>query len=266
MGIFPSPEPRASLFSATTANTSSTTCVIALPVVSITLASGRRIQGRGGARAIELVARSQRRRHFGNRRRAAGMGGVERAAPRAFFRRRIEIDLHVGAGKHHRADVAALHHDRAVDAQRALPADQLGTHARQASHGCGRAIDFRRADRARHVDAVDEHVRPTRSRCAPVRRCARRPASSSSATLRLERLPADRAVHRPAVDVAVPERRRHRARDGSLARAGRPVDRDRERAHEFVRIPCTSGPESAWLSRRSRRARNLTYSVLRVPS
>ena len=41
-----------------------------------------------------------------------------------------------------------------------------------------------------------------------------------------QRLPADRAVHRAAVDVAVAERARNRARDGALAGAGRSVDGD----------------------------------------
>ena len=44
-----------------------------------------------------------------------------------------------------------------------------------------------------------------------------------------QRLPADRAIHRAAVDVAIAERGGDRARDRALAGAGRTVDGDDQR-------------------------------------
>ena len=79
------------------------------------------------------------------------MRGIGRPPPRALLGRGIEIDLHVGVRKDDRADVAAFHDDAAAGAHLPLAFDEHRPHARQARDGRRRAIDLRRADRARHV-------------------------------------------------------------------------------------------------------------------
>ena len=55
--------------------------------------------------------------------------------------------------------------------------------------------------------------------------------SSSSAMRVVQRLPADRAIHRAGVDVAEPEDVGDSAGNGTLAGPGRAVDRDDDRFH-----------------------------------
>ena len=98
-----------------------------------------------------LVALGQRVATSDDRGGPAGVRRIAGAPARAFLGRGIQVDLHVGAGKHDRADVAALHDDAAAGAHLALTLDEHGAHARQPRHGGRGAIDLRRADRARDV-------------------------------------------------------------------------------------------------------------------
>ena len=59
------------------------------------------------------------------------MRGIVGAPPRAFLRRGIEINFHVGMRKDDGADVAAFHHDATVGGQLALTRHQNRSHDRQ---------------------------------------------------------------------------------------------------------------------------------------
>ena len=111
------------------------------------------------------------------------------------------------------------------------------TRGSRATAAAARSISGVRIARVTSAPSMMHGVRDDH-RCARARRCAATACSSSSATRACERLPADGAVHRAAVDVAVAERRGDGTRDGALAGAGRAVDGDDECTHEFgKRLP-----------------------------
>ena len=145
-------------------------------------------------RAVDAVALGQQGRHFRDRSGASGVCGVAGAPARAFFRRGIQIDFHVGLREHDGADVASLHHDRAAFA-RASAADGRGPHGPPGSRATDAAARSMAGVRMspRDVDAVDRdavrrHVddgtlRHTRDRMF-VGRAPRRRAAPSSPTAR----------------------------------------------------------------------------------
>ena len=158
--------------------------------------------------------------------------GSLRAAARALFRRRVEIDLHVGIAETRPCRCRALpsrsrRRRRArADARPAPRAPSAGARPPAAA----RSISGVRIARVTSTSSIVDARRSSISM---------RARSASAAIARLvverhavaERLPADRAVHRAAVHVAVAERGRDRARDRALAGAGRTVDGDDQRFH-----------------------------------
>ena len=111
---------------------------------------------RDRARRVGLVARHQVALHVGEARLAAGVRGIGGAAPGALFGRRIEIDLQVGVAETPPCRCRGLPSPR----RRRRPARAAG--ATSTSRTCGRRATaaaalsiVRRADRARHIVAVD---------------------------------------------------------------------------------------------------------------
>ena len=111
-------------------------------------------------------------------------------------------------------------------AQLALPRDEHLAHLRQPRHRARDLVDLRRADRARDVVAVDRRRRRLRRRCRRAAPARPPPPRRRAAMPVVQRLPADGAIHRAGVDVAVAECLGDRAGDGALAGPGRTVDGD----------------------------------------
>src|SRR4029450_8988892 len=82
------------------------------------------------------------------------MGRGRSSTPSSLLRRRVEIDLHVGVWKDHRADVSSFHHHPATIANLPLTLDQDGAYFRQSGHACGPPVDLGRANRLCDIDAV----------------------------------------------------------------------------------------------------------------
>ena len=155
----------------------------------------------------------------------AAVRDIGGTAAGALLRRRVEIDLHVGAGEHDRADVAAFHHHAAGLAVRALPRDEHAADARDAARRppppCpSRACGSRRRRRGRR----------SRMRPPSTSNTARSPSAATAASSagRSRRAPPSTPARdtsrrcRCADSRAAPRRR---ARHGSLPGSGRAVDR-----------------------------------------
>jgi hypothetical protein len=142
---------------------------------------------------------------------------------RALFRRRVEIDLHIGVWEHDRANVTAFHDDPAVLAEVALTGDEDFAHVREPRHGGRSLVDIGRANRGCYVLAVDLHhaafyldVRALRD--------VRNPRSIIKWDAILRGLPCHGAIHRPCIDVTVPKLVRDGAGDSALPGAARAID------------------------------------------
>ena len=162
------------------------------------------------------------------------MGRIRGAPARALFGRRVQIDLHVGVGKHHRADIASFDHDAAVLAGLALASHERSTHARQPRHGCGPAVDLRRANRGGDIVPVNvddigadvEHrALGNQGHCVFI----------IQASPVLQRFPRHRAIHRPGIEMPVTQPSGDGACDGAFSSAGGTVDRNDEGTHKRSR-------------------------------
>ena len=113
--------------------------------------------------------------------------------------------------------------------ERALTRDERVADARQPRDRGRGLVDLRRANRARHVVAVDDDAAVVAVERGSSRESATG-ASSSSAARRarpsMRRRDTSRRCRR-----GVPQRGGHRARERAFARAGRPVDGDDQAAH-----------------------------------
>ena len=127
--------------------------------------------------------------------------------------------------------------------QLALLGDQDVAHARQTRDGGGGGVDLGRADRPRHVLAIDEHHAVADHQHGAPRHLGTRLVVGEIDPL-AERLPGDRSIHRARVDVPIREPARDLARDGPLAGAGGAVDGE-DQTSEGSR----SGPARRWRSR-----------------
>ena len=106
------------------------------------------------------------------------VGAVVRAPPRAFFGRGIQINLHVGVGKHGRPDVAALHHHAAVAAIGALTLARARPGPADGARRRPRPDRFRACEsrRSRHARRPTRGCRPPGPLRAPVSPRRLRPA------------------------------------------------------------------------------------------
>ena len=111
-----------------------------------------------------------------------------------------------------------------------LTLDQHGAHLRQPRDDGRRAIDFRRANRARDVGAVDRDL-SARDVHLRLRRDARHGLLIVERHVVAKRLPADGAVHGAAVDVPIAEPGCDGARDGAFSSTGGTVDGDDQGFH-----------------------------------
>ena len=187
-------------------------------MVSTTIASGATMSGETERGTIDLVARRKRGRDGRQFLWSPSVRGVGRAPPGALLRRRIQVNLHVGVGEHHGADVPSLY-DHAVPAsQRALAIDEHLAHLRHPRHRRRRLVDVRRPHSTRNVGAVRHHetvfdgeLQSGRQRAHGIFVGQRQPSP--------ERSPTHRAIHRARVHVCVVERARQRARHRALPHA-----------------------------------------------
>jgi hypothetical protein len=76
---------------------------------------------------------------------------------RAGFGLRIEENLHLGFGKHHRPDIAAFHHRRTGCPYSPLFISQRPPNSRLCGYAGSRFAHFRIPDIGRHVLSVEEH-------------------------------------------------------------------------------------------------------------
>ena len=188
-------------------------------------------QRRIGTRRVAAVALGQCRGDVTDD--AGSGGGVRRIARpplRTFLWRCIEVDLHVGVRKNDGADVPALHHDSARCSHQTLLGDEHAANRGQARHFSRRAIDFRRADRARDVLSIDDHAILVKIETDAFAKSRDRRLVVHIKTL-ANGHQGDGAIHRPGVDVAIAQFCRNGAGDRSLAGSGRAVDGDDQRIH-----------------------------------
>jgi len=179
-----------------------------------------------------MVARLQLAFHFGQCRMPPDAVRRIRSTPaRSLFGRRIQINLHIGIGKHDRADIAPFDDDAGAFPLSALPGDEYRTDFRQPRRHSGGTIDLRRADRGGDVATVDLH----RGR-ADVERRALGEGCNGVFVVQcepdLKRFPRHGTIHGAGVQMPVPEPLRDGARDRAFAGSGRAVDRDDERTHD----------------------------------
>ena len=127
-----------------------------------------------------------------------------------------------------------------------LALDEHRAHFRQARRGRGRTIDFRRADRVRHVVAVDDNGgRPDVER--------RTPREIGHGIFVIERqsiaqrLPGHGPVHRAGVEMRVVEAARNLARHRPFSGARWTVDRDDETTRGHVREYIRGVVGGSWL-------------------
>ena len=177
-------------------------------------ASGRwcRADRRPGAATMRRRARGPSRA----RRARAATASTSTPAPRrggARAPRGVEADLHLGVGRHDRADVAALGDPVAGGDQGALLGDERG-----ADRGVGRRA-ARRSWLISGVRIASVTSAPSRSTRSPSKRMSSVAGSRSPAS-------ADAAVHRPGVEVGEAQRARGGAGDGGLAGPRGAVDGD----------------------------------------
>ncbi len=155
---------------------------------------------------------------------AAGLGGP---APGAHFGSGIQVDLHLRVGEHDGADVAAFHHHRLGRADAPLLFAHGAPHARSQRDFRSGFADARLADGRGHVLAVQEHGGFAR------RELDARFFGELLQAMQIVEIYADaqgpqrhRPVHRAGVDIRESQPLCDGARDGALARARRPVNRN----------------------------------------
>ena len=129
----------------------------------------------------------------------------------------LEIDLHLGARRDDRADVAALDHDVALRGELTLPLAHHLAHLVVARDDRDHPVDARLADRRGHVGAGDEDAAVlVEGDRVLARELAERLAVAERQRL-AHREPGERAVHRAGVEVAEAEPLGEPARDRALA-------------------------------------------------
>ena len=140
--------------------------------------------------------------------------------------RRGEVQLQLGVGEHHRADVAPLDHSpAALGGPCLLAGTHLGAHLAVGRDHSHRAGDLGGADRSGGIHPVDEHatLADLQMYRSSQRTDRRRVVERQFAAHRGER---HRAVHRPGVEVLEAEPLGQGLADGALAGPGRAVDGD----------------------------------------
>ncbi len=156
------------------------------------------------------------------------------APTRPLFGGRVQIELHVGPGKHDRADVAAFHHDPAVQPHLALSRDEHRTHLRQTRDAPPRRDRFQASGwlRVTSSPSIVTRSRADFDRVTLGHRRKRALVVESDALA--QRLPPDRPVHRAAVDVAIAKLGGDSSGHGAFTGARGPVDGDDEWFHEWT--------------------------------
>ena len=160
---------------------------------------------------------------------APGVRRIVRTAPGALLGRRVEVDLHVGVG-----NTTVPMSRPSMTTPPGAPISRCRATSTARTRGMPRdggrgPVDLRRADRLRHVMAIDPTTPPLDGRAGPRSPSARRPASSWRSTPLVQRLPGHRAVHGAGVHVAVLEACARRPAPRSLPGTRRPIDGDDQR-------------------------------------
>ncbi len=206
------------------ASTSSSTAWLDLPVESITLASVATSSGDGSGEARRVESSRSRRTRSSCT--AATLRPSSRSAGPALgpgLGGGGQVDLHIGVGQHHGADVAAFDHAPAPRRHpRPLSGHQFPAHGRVGGHGGDGGVDGDGADGVGGVLAVDED--------AGAHLDVERPGQAGHALgvgqidAPGQRRPRHGPVHGPGVEALDPEALGHGLGQGGLARAGWAVD------------------------------------------
>jgi hypothetical protein len=114
----------------------------------------RHLQGRSRARAVDAIAATQLVFDPRQRFRVIELATLLSPPPSSLLDRGLEVDLHVCVGQHHRADVAAGHHDAAVGRQHALERQQFLADAGVARNSADQSVDNLRVQVGRQLFAV----------------------------------------------------------------------------------------------------------------
>ena len=155
---------------------------------------------------------------------------MRHATARAFFVACGEEHLDFGLREYDRANIAALDHVIALRANAALLFDERLAHLGVLGGGTHRPVDARRANVARHINAVDEYL--LRRRIARLMRKRNRTLTRDFAQsgrilerdTMLERIPRNASVHRARVEAVEAKRLRDRFGHGRLASSRRAVN------------------------------------------
>ena len=232
--------------------------------MSTTTASGAIISGEAARvesmRSRSAIADADR----GQRLAATAVRRIRGAPPRALFRRRIQVDFHVGIGKDHRPDVAPFHHDAAVASERPLARDEQLAHRRHSRHRRHGPIDLRRANRAGDVHAVHRDLTVRDEDVGAARQRGDR-GFVLEIDAQVDDAPGQRPIHRAGVDVPIAERVGNRARDRALPHARRPVDGDHLPRASLLCHQQTSVAQGFSRCQRPGRPEGLRYYLSRMP-
>ena len=155
---------------------------------------------------------------------------LRHAATRALFVACGKEHLDFGLREHDRANIAALDYVIALRADAALLIDECLTHFGVLRGGTHRPVDARRANVARHVNAIDEHLlrRWIARLMGKGNRTLARDFAQSDRILKgdamLERIACDASVHRTCVEAVEAKRLRDRFGHSRLAGSRRAVN------------------------------------------
>ena len=146
------------------------------PLVSRYSASGAWVSG-----ASARCGRAGRARRFPARRWSTAVAGFRRPPVGAISGIGVQIDLHLRVGEHHRADIAAFHHDRLATPMRRCSSRMARRTPGARRHFRSRSRHLRLADGGGDVLAVQQHAcSPSNSMRAACASCSRRCRSSRS--------------------------------------------------------------------------------------
>ena len=162
------------------------------------------------------------------------LGKLLIAALRARLSRCGEKDLDRRVGQDDRADVAAVHQDISVFRHVALGVQQKFAHLGYGRHAGGIIGDLRRADLARNVLAVQQHMLRAvfiGDADADVRQDRPDALGILAGNAPAADRETDGAVHRARIDIDVAKLRRRGARHGGFSGTRRAVDRNRNVFH-----------------------------------
>src|SRR5919198_3558341 len=139
----------------------------------------------------------------------------------------IQIELQVGMGEHHVADVAAVHDDAASATELALFMDEDGAYPLERAHARGPLTDGLRSDQRRHISAIGMHAELSFAHREVKRKLLAEPCQGPlirpSDAILMGQKSCD-SVHSSGIDIAPAEVVCQAQRQRALPRPRRPID------------------------------------------